>query len=108
MTDISWNLEALTRDAQAWTCVADKLATVNGLMEEATVDSRDFMAFLKNSGEAATAVADAVRELRAFASFGEFRCREGAGVLIEVRDAYRDHEEQARATFAGMWEPDVD
>lgn len=108
MTSISWNLDALTRDAQAWTCVADKLATANRLMEAATVTSGDFMAFLDGDSAAAQAVADAVQELQAFVRFGEFRTREGADVLLRVRDAYRDNEEWARLQFAGLWVPDED
>ncbi len=108
MADISWNLQALTNDAAAWGCVADRLAEAHDLMADATVSHRDFMAFLPSSGAASQATAAAVDVLRAFAANGEVRTRQGARVLIEVRDAYRDNEENARATLGGLWEPDSD
>lgn len=108
MTDISWNLQALANDASAWKCVADRLGEAHELMADAAVSYRDFMAFLPSSGAASSATAAAVDALREFAAGGEVATRHGADVLIEVRDAYRDNEENARATLSGLWEPDSD
>jgi len=106
MSDIAWNLKALSDDAKAWSCVSDHLNTASQLAEDATVTQGDFMAFLPSSASAQAAVTSAVDRLKAMALDGSKRTGEGADVLLEVRDAYRDNEAAARETYDGLWEPE--
>lgn len=108
MTEITWNLRALTDDATAWSCVANHLVQANALLGQASPSQGDFMSFLGHSGAASTATAQAVGRLQAFLADGSTRVRLGSAVLLEVRDAYQANEDEARATYDGMWEPDDD
>ena len=108
MTDITWNLRALTNDATAWSCVATHLSEANGLLDQASPSQGDFMSFLGHSGAARTATAQAVDRLQALLADGSTRVQLGSDVMLEVRDAYQANEDQARATYDGMWEPDDD
>lgn len=108
MTGISWNLAALSKDAQAWTCVSDRLEKAAELLNEATLTQGDFMSFLDNSAPAHTAMTTAVSTIQALAKGGAERTAQGAQVLREVRDAYQADEEKARQIYDGLWLPDSD
>lgn len=106
MGDIAWNLEALHEDAAAWRCVSQRLGAAEGLLSQVRLSQGDFMSFLPSSASAAAEVATAVSALEQFASRGEERTLQGSKVLLEVAEAYRLNEEEARKALDGMWEPE--
>ncbi|MFV0633581.1 hypothetical protein [Demequina sp.] len=106
MTDIAWNLEALRDDARAWRCVSSSLAQAASLLEAVNLTNKDFMSFLSSSARAQTEVTRAVTALQDFATDGGVKTKQGSDVLLEVAEAYRANEDEARRALDGMWEPE--